>query len=76
MSSSILNQALADQRSISRLPDIVNDLLRGGALTEHQATWLAERWPYLPDDWPSHPLLCSTGEHTRALLSYRAALAR
>jgi hypothetical protein len=76
MSSSTLNPARADQRSTSRLPDAINDLLRGGALAEHQATWLAERWPYLPDDWPSHPLLCSTGEHTRAFLSYMAVLAQ
>jgi hypothetical protein len=64
-----LTQSASDSSEIIPcLPRIVAELHSFGGLTDYQASWLAEHWPDLPDDWPSHPLLRSTREHTRAYI--------
>jgi hypothetical protein len=60
-----------DSPETSPLPRIVADLRSAGGLTDFQATWLADRWPDLPEDWPSHPLLRTIREHTRAYIDDR-----
>jgi hypothetical protein len=66
--SKLAHHHAIDPPDTLHLPSIVRDLLSAGVLTNFQATWLADHWPDLPDDWSSHPLLRSTGEHTRAYI--------
>jgi hypothetical protein len=70
MSTAQLMQPATNPFEQHDLPPIVADLLAGGALTEYQATWLAERWPDLPDDWAANPYLRSVREHSRAYINH------
>lgn len=68
MSISKFAPPLIDSPERPRLPGVVADLCSAGGLTDDQATWLADRWPDLPEDWASHPLLRTTREHMRAYI--------
>jgi hypothetical protein len=52
----------------TRLPPILEDLERSGAITPFQAHLLAKNWPYLREDWASNLFLRSIKEHTRAYI--------
>lgn len=51
-----------------RPPSVLEDLVSGGALTDFQTRWLAERWDELPNDWSRHPFCRQIGEHTRTFI--------